>query len=411
MRTDNTFLKIILGLCLVGILTSGWLLSIHVKFTTGQAGLTESCSLPIPGAPSSQGCASIAVSDYSDVFGIPLPAIAMAFYFTLLILVFWAMRNYQTAYESLYVSFFLSTLSIVVTMTMFIISRFVLKSFCVGCSILWIVNLAIWPCFVKHLGLGWGNALAANLELFRPKKLNLRRERVMGSFGLGLACLLVFSVVGVSAKGLEGQQQSGYEESSLAKEFASAPTVFLPEGSVGGPQSKGGREGQAPVLEIVEWADFQCPACRMAAQFLKPFVLKHGDKVRVTFQNFPLDGSCNPFTPNGSHSLACASARTAICAGRQGSEKFWAVHDLIFDRQPDLSFRVLEEIGTQAGLNHEQLQACLTDPATETELQRQIQWGESIQLQSTPTLVINGKKFSGARRPAEFEALLQQLDK
>ena len=132
MRSDNTYLKFILALALVGILVSGWLLSIHVKFSTGQAGLTEGCSIPLVGT--SQGCASVAVSDYSVVAGVPLAAIAMAFYFTVLILAFWAMRNYQMAYEPLYVGFFLSTLSIVVTVIMFYLSRFVLHSFCIGCS-------------------------------------------------------------------------------------------------------------------------------------------------------------------------------------------------------------------------------------------------------------------------------------
>jgi len=174
MRTDNTYLKLILALALVGILVSGWLLSIHIKFSTGQAGLTESCSIPLLG--SSQGCANVAVSDYSVVAGVPLAAIAMSFYFTVLILVFWAMRNYQMAYEALYVSYFLSTISILVTVVMFSISRFVLKSFCIGCAMLWLVNLALWPCFVKHLGLGWGRALAANLELIRPRALKLKKS-------------------------------------------------------------------------------------------------------------------------------------------------------------------------------------------------------------------------------------------
>jgi protein-disulfide isomerase/uncharacterized membrane protein len=402
MRTDNTYLKLILALALVGILVSGWLLSIHIKFSTGQAGLTESCTIPLIG--SSQGCANIAVSDYSVVAGVPLAAIAMSFYFTVLILVFWAMRNYQMAYEALYVSYFLSTVSILVTVVMFSISRFVLKSFCIGCSMLWLVNLALWPCFVKHLSLSWGGALAANLELLRQRALKLKKERIGLSFALGAVCLLVFSVIGASAKGLSNESPG--DSSALITEYQNAPQVFLPIEAIGGPSSKG---AEAPVMDIVEFADFQCPGCRMGSQFLRPFLMKHGDKVRLTFRNFPLDGSCNSFVPNGGHTMACSSARHAICAGQQG--KFWEMHDMIFDNQESLSVAMLGELVVKTGLDQAKLEACLKDSSTESILQKDIQWGDLIQLESTPTMIVNGRKLVGAHSPADLEALLQVLEK
>lgn len=407
MRSDTNYLKIILLLSLLGILVSGYLLSIHVRFTSGQAGLTESCSIVSSGE--AQGCASIAVSDYSSVFGVPVAAIAMSFYFSLLILVFWAMRNYQAAYEPLYVGFFLSTIAIVVTVVMFYISRFIVKSFCQGCAMLWLVNLSLWPAFVKQLGLGWGNALAGNLELVRAKSLNLKRERIFGSFAAGFACLVIFSVIGAAAKGLGGEQ-SQLGESSLVKEFQNAPQVFLPAEAYGGPQAKGQVDASpAPVMDIVEFADFQCPACRMAAQFFKPFLLKHKDQVRLSFRHFPLDGSCNAAVPNGQHTFACAAARHSVCAGKQG--KFWAFHDQVYDRQDELSNALLTEISQKIGLDTNALAACLADPATNADMQKQMQWGELIGLESTPTVVINGRKVTGAKSPADLEALFKELAK
>lgn len=407
MRTDNSFLKIVLMLGLLGILVSGWLLSIHVRITTGQAGLTESCSIiPIPGV-TGQGCAAIAVSDYSDVFGIPLAAIAMGYYFTQLLLVFWSMRNYQSSYEPLYVAFFLSTLAIVVTVIMFSISRFIVRSFCPGCAILWAVNLALWPCLVKHLGLRWGDALAANLELVRSKTLNLRRQRVLNSFGVGGMVLAVFSVVGTAAASLDRPQNAPGSPAFL-EEFGNAPQVFLPPEAYGGPQSKG-EAREAPVLDIVEFSDFQCPACRMAAQLLRPLILKHKEKIRFSYRHFPLDGACNPHAPNGRHAFACAAARTGICAAAQ--DKFWPFHDLIFDHQDELSGAKIESLAQEAGLDMEKLAVCLKDPTTETQLQKEMQWGELVGLESTPTLILNGRRISGARPPGDLEALLDRLER
>jgi protein-disulfide isomerase/uncharacterized membrane protein len=403
MRTENTYLKLILMLSVLGLVVAGWLLSIHIKFSTGQAGLTEGCG--VAASFLGNGCENVAVSKYSDVFGLPLAAIAMGYYFAVILLVFWAIRNYQAALEPLYVSFFLATIAVVVTVVMFVIARFVLHSFCIGCSILWLVNLAIWPCFVKHLGLNWGNALAGNLELVRHQNLKLRNDRRNASFGAALVCVLVFAAVGASAKGFQ-TQESRTEESSIINDYKTGVQTFLPPEAVGGAQSKGA-EG-TPVLEIIEFADFQCPGCRMASQFLKPFVMKHHDKVRVSFRNFPLDGSCNPLVPNGMHHVACAAAQAAVCAGIQG--KFWEMHDLIYDNQENISQGMLDEFVGKIGLDKTKMEACVKDSATQTMLQKEIAWGDAIQLQSTPTMIINGRKMTGARSPSDLEALLKYVE-
>lgn len=407
MRNDTKFLKIILALSLVGILVSGWLLSLHIKFSTGSALLTESCT--IPGA-SSSGCASIAVSKYSFVFGaIPLAAIAMSFYFTLVFLVFWAIRNPQASYEAIYVGFFLSTVSILVTALMAFISRAVLQAFCPACAALWIVNLLIWPAFVKQMGLRWGNALAANLELIRSKDMNLLRKRVVRSFAVAAGSFVVFSVIGTVAESMQEQENmfGGGREKAVA-DFREAKQVFLPPEAYGGAQSKGLTDSsKTPVLDIVEFADFQCPACRMAARYLKPFVLKHKDEVRLSYRMFPLDGSCNPYAPNGAHVMGCAAARSAYCAGKQG--KFFEYHDLVFDNQDDLSTKLLDDIAGQIGLDKKAFDACRTDSATESALQKEMSWGELIGLESTPTLVINGRRLSGALAPAQLEELFKAV--
>lgn len=402
MRSSTTFLKLVIILSLLGIVVSGKLLSLHNRFTTGEAGLTESCTI------GGSGCESVAISDYSDVAGVPLAAIAMGYYFTLLFLGIWAFRNQQGANEPLYTSFFLSTLAIVVTVTMFVISNYILKQFCQYCAMLWVINLAVWPCLVKQLGLGWGNALAANGEIFGAGKLNLRRERLLGSFGVGAACLVIFCVIGaVSKAGATSEMSSG--ASRLVDDYAKAPMMMLSADAYGGPTAKGAHEG-TPVMDIVELADFQCPGCKMAAQSLKPFLLKHGNKVRLTFHNFPLDGSCNPYVPHGQHAIACALARGSLCAAKQN--KFWEYHDQVYDRQGEgMGLGTIDEAAQAIGLDAGAFQACLKDPATETALQKDMQLGDLVHLESTPTLIINGRKIAGGRPPAELEALLYSIEK
>ncbi|NUM88253.1 MAG: thioredoxin domain-containing protein, partial [Bdellovibrionales bacterium] len=98
----------------------------------------------------------------------------------------------------------------------------------------------------------------------------------------------------------------------------------------------------------------------------------------------------------------------AICAGEQG--KFFDLHDQIFDRQHDLSAELLPELAARAGIDKEKLDQCMASPAARTQLDREMSWGETIGLQSTPTLVINGRRISGALAPAQLEALLRAVE-
>src|SRR5215218_10534405 len=79
----------------------------------------------------------------------------------------------------------------------------------------------------------------------------------------------------------------------------------------------------APV-HIEEFGDFECPPCGMFHPILKQMEQEFGDKLHVTFREFPL-------VPTHQHALAAASAAEA--AGMQG--KFWEMHDLLYERQKD----------------------------------------------------------------------------
>lgn len=71
----------------------------------------------------------------------------------------------------------------------------------------------------------------------------------------------------------------------------------------------------------------------------------------------------------------------------------------------------IDEAAQAIGLDAGAFQACLKDPATETALQKDMQLGDLVHLESTPTLIINGRKIAGGRPPAELEALLYSIEK
>jgi cyclophilin family peptidyl-prolyl cis-trans isomerase/protein-disulfide isomerase len=88
------------------------------------------------------------------------------------------------------------------------------------------------------------------------------------------------------------------------------------------------------VITIIEYADFQCPYCSLAAQNLKALMEKYPDDVRVVYRHFPLASI---------HDKAIPAAQAAEAAGLQSEDAFWAMHDYLYETQADWSGYTLEE--------------------------------------------------------------------
>lgn len=146
-------------------------------------------------------------------------------------------------------------------------------------------------------------------------------------------------------------------------------------------------------IVIVEYSDFQCPACRAAVAPLREILRLYNDKVRFTFKHYPLERP---------HRWARLAAKSAECAGTQG--KFWELHDLLYDRQEEWSGEeAAAKIASYAQalkLDAAAFNACVESPSTDALISREAQEGEDRWVSSTPTFFINGKRFVGAKQLA-----------
>ncbi len=143
-------------------------------------------------------------------------------------------------------------------------------------------------------------------------------------------------------------------------------------------------------IKIIEYIDFECPACAVGAIYLKGFIEKNPDLVRLEMKYFPLS----------MHKHSFLAAQYTECAARQ--DKFWPVHDLIVERQRD--WRVLKsarsafsQIINEAGLNSAQIVQCLNDPAVNDIIMADKEEGSKLGVRSTPSYVVNGKFTVGLR--------------
>ena len=146
-----------------------------------------------------------------------------------------------------------------------------------------------------------------------------------------------------------------------------------------------GKGPETAAVTIIEFSDFQCPACRGAAQQVIPAILKEFEgKIRVVFRDFPLSF----------HQDALPAAVAAECADLQG--KFWDMHDLLFANQQRLKPDNLKSYAIQLGLDADEFTTCMKDPKMTEEVKKDILDGQKIGVNATPTFIVNGQMISGA---------------
>ena len=153
-----------------------------------------------------------------------------------------------------------------------------------------------------------------------------------------------------------------------------------------------------PKVTIVEWSDFQCPFCARVEPALKQVLETYKDDVRIVWRNEPLS-----FHPN-----AMPAAKAAMAAARQGNDKFWKMHELMFANQSQLSEAKYEEWARQAGLDLKKWRADKDSPEIAALIAKDSAYGQSVGADGTPSFFINGKAVSGAMPFDTFKTVIDE---
>ena len=146
---------------------------------------------------------------------------------------------------------------------------------------------------------------------------------------------------------------------------------------VDGAASKG--PASAPVT-LVEYSDFQCPACKRVVPAIHELSERYGDRLQVVFKQFPL---------HSIHPQAQKAAEASLCARDQG--KFWTFHDTLFDKQQELAVDQLKAHAASLGLDTREFNSCLDSGQYEDRVLADVETGRMIGVGGTPTLFINGR--------------------
>ncbi len=135
------------------------------------------------------------------------------------------------------------------------------------------------------------------------------------------------------------------------------------------------------IVSVVEYGDFQCPACRSAQErVVQPMLQQYGSKIHFEFRQFPLTAI---------HEYAMMAAEASECAADQG--KFWEFVDTAYTHQDDLNTQAVEEWGNQLKLDMTLFNRCQKSHIKRKAILAEYDAGVKLGVKGTPTFLVNGK--------------------
>jgi len=175
-------------------------------------------------------------------------------------------------------------------------------------------------------------------------------------------------------------------------------TIFLKDGISesdwveGNPQAK---------IILIEYSDFECPACKIFAEEIQKIVDEFGNHIAFVYRHYPLESI---------HEYAMSAAYASEAAGAQG--KFWEMHDMLFLTQEDWTTQQNPEesffnYAKSMGLDMKKFEEDYNSRSIRNRVKESKTFAEKIGLTGTPTLFINGQQINNPRSHEDFRKLIR----
>ena len=157
-------------------------------------------------------------------------------------------------------------------------------------------------------------------------------------------------------------------------------------------------------VTLVEFSDFECPVCRALHDALRG-MLPNYPQLRVVFKDFPLEQI---------HPWARTAALAGRCAYQQNPAAFWKMYDFIYDGQDLISaenaWGKMTDFANQSGLNADAFKACMASPEAGAAVDANRANGILLEVGSTPTMFVNGRRIVGADPHTLEQYIKYELD-
>jgi len=370
-----------LVVCTVGICLSADLLRLHVNVHT-DPDYQSYCAMS-----ERVNCDTLALSSYAVFVGLPLAIWGLLAYLAMGVLAVWGLTEKpRTTAWPFGLLYWLSLFASVVGLVLLGISHLVIESLCIVCLGTYLVNFAL---------------LATSYAA-------LRRS------GLAPIVALRDDIRSISARPWPVAVFVGTLALVAAVLWTVLPPYWHVEASAG---PRGIRMGETldghpwigaarPILEIVEYSDYQCPHCRRGHIAARNLVEAYPEQVRLVHRHYPLDHHCNEIVERPFHESACEYARMAFCAHENG--RFWEANDYLFARGYSRAPVSVRDLAAQIGIYADAMAACVSGARASRAVQEDLATGRALGIRGTPTYVVGGKAYPGRVPPDVIAAALSK---
>lgn len=151
------------------------------------------------------------------------------------------------------------------------------------------------------------------------------------------------------------------------------------------------------IITLVEYGDYQCPSCGKAYPLIKRLMKQFYGEIHFVFRNFPLQEA---------HPYAMMAALATEAAGLQN--KFWEMHDIIYENQQDIDGNSLLHYAEVIGLNLQQFSTDWHKDSLLLRVEKDFEGGVRSGVNSTPTFFINGERLNA--NSDSYESLVYAIE-
>lgn len=154
-------------------------------------------------------------------------------------------------------------------------------------------------------------------------------------------------------------------------------------------------------VTLIEYSDFECPFCQRHLPTLKQIMAEYPNDVRLVYRHFPL----SQIHPN-----AQKAAEASECVAKLGgNEKFWQMHDKLFENQTALNATTFARLAGEVGVNVDQFNNCLNSGEMSQRVMEDYASGNDSGVQGTPGTFVNGVLIEGAQDISAFRAEISRI--
>ncbi len=398
------YILIALLMCIIGGALALYATNLTIMLARHSAGGTSICDFN-----EWISCDAVLSTKFATMFGIPVAWLGFLFYLWSVIILIAALFRKDVEKVKGSAAVVLVGASAAVLFSVFkAIQLIILKVLCPVCVGMYLVNISLILLLLPAIGLSYrktGSFIFGYIKSLFGLRSNLGFTPKPVLYSIVAVWMFSLGYVGIrqyekNMPEIKAAEKPFIMKDALEEHFKQAPVKVNidPHAPVKGNPEAG--------VSIVEFADFECPACKELADSMQTIWPEINKEAKLYFMNYPLDQSINHYMKRKLHENSGLAACAGICAQEDGD--FWSYYDSLYKNQKEINRKYLLDLAEKHGWDKEKFSARMDAPDVIQRVKNDIEAGAEVKIQGTPYMYINGRYMKYWYRPDFIKAVIRQ---